>query len=327
MKKIVLAWMAALLMLTACGQTQEPSTVVEKEPEVIGPVEQLPDAPEVEPVPEVVAPEPQPEEPETVEPPVVSAVDRMRGLDGDDIKYITYDYGCFTMEELAAALAGAAEHEVQPDRQIEAWYTQNIYLSGGSSAWGSDDESFWITAGLEENLVQATYYLPGQEADTRYFSDSTLYWLVRNNYRQDQQVDMEAYEQYGHILCAYAQWRVDQRQGETGLLQFTGYTIPHFVYERTVEMDGDAYEIYNWQPAFLVGEPERWRTVGGEHLDPQGRVCGAEENTFFVVRNPGTDEEEYAFLGWSFGRGADEAAQMENTYEALRQASFFKGES
>ena len=56
-------------------------------------------------------------------------------------------------------------------------------------------------------------------------------------------------------------------------------------------------------------------------VDREGRILGADTNTWFVVRTGAGTEEEYRFLGrWLYDEGADPTARRENAWLQIREA-------
>lgn len=248
------------------------------------------------------------------------AIVRMASMEAEDIKYLSSTFDNITPEQLADALNTAAEHRVDAVEGNPTFYDLTAYLSGGPEGYGSDDEHLIFWAGLEENIVQVLYRDGEGNNEEVSLSDSTLYWLIRNNYKSSGVIDENAYSRYGDILETRAQQSVEQTAGMTGASAFTGYKVLHFDHIDTFDIGEDTYEVYSWDVAFLTDDVMGVGWAGGMYLDADACVRAFEQDTYFVVKNPDEDVEEHRFLFWDLYTGPDEAGGRENAKNTIERA-------
>ena len=259
----------------------------------------------------------------------VSAAERMASIRMEDIQFQSAGGWCEAIpkEELAAALNRASGHETarsdQENSSDMGFWTITIYLSGGPGGYGPTDEQLTLYAAFSENVVVAQYLDGKGNSSLACFEDAQLYWLIRNQFYYDPgEFDAEAYAKYAPILEAKAQERIE-RSDDYGDERFSGYEPLAFSLEDTFSdpSDGTEYRVYSWTPAFTAEDLSRVLWVGGMWVDREGRILGADTNTWFVVRTGAGTEEEYRFLGrWLYDEGADPTARRENAWLQIREA-------
>lgn len=248
---------------------------------------------------------------------VMNALQRMESLTADDIDLISSDgWAVVTAWQLADALNGAANREVQQADDFNSWYSLTLYLSEVHS---SQSEHFYLCAGLEEDLVQVMYRNTRNESEKRYFKDSTLYRLIRNCYRTDLNLGKE-FNRYQSILEARAQTTVDTVPNMQGECAYTGYDICEFTYADTFKTAEYTYTLYHWNVAFHTDDIDSVIWCGGMTLDAEGRVRGVEENTYFAVREGASGKEDYCFLSWQLYFGSDEQTRRDNALHSIESA-------
>ena len=257
------------------------------------------------------------------DPPAVEAQDgdaapdaisaRMASVTAGDIRHLSSGFDHVTAEALAPALNEAAGQRIAEVEGFRGYYEVTAYLSGGPETYGGDDESFHLYAGLEESVVHVLY----SDGETGYFSDETLYWLIRNDYRTEDQIDEAAYDGYREIIEARAREQVDQSENLFGAAAFTGYEITGFTPVETVEVDGGQYEVYAWDVAFRTEDPDAVGWAGGMWLDAEGRVRAYEQDTYFVVQ---AATGAYRFLPWDLYQWSDPAERQEQVQRSITRA-------
>ncbi len=231
--------------------------------------------------------------------------EKMSSLKEDDIKFTfstligTGDNAC----EVTKALNEAANREIKADDSIRLHYELEVYLSGKPDAYSSDDERFRIFAGLAKNIVKVCYDSENGKTKSAFFEDEKLYNLVRGCYKTEISIDETEYEKYRTII----ENRAERLREEAG---FTGYKITHFNKKDTFT-DGDAtYDIYSCDSVFECqnpDDPEQVTLAGGMYLDADARICGYDEFTYFVVKNPDAKSFPlYRFLFWDLYSGSEE---------------------
>ena len=135
-------------------------------------------------------------------------VERMATVKAEEIKYISsfFSREHVSAEDMAHVLNAAAEHRSEQSGQGLDHYTMEIYLSGGPDAYSSSDEHFVFSAGLDENHINGIYFNGKGDSHRMSFEDETLYWLIRNGYRTEVQVDKDAYEYHQALTSGRSDW-------------------------------------------------------------------------------------------------------------------------
>lgn len=238
---------------------------------------------------------------------------RMASATAGEIRNISSGFDHVTAEALAPALNKAAGQRVAEVEGFRGYYEVTAYLSGGPETYGGDDECFHLYAGLEEPVAHVLY----SNGETGYFSDETLYWLIRNDYRTDTELDEAAYAGYREAIEAWAQTQVEQSENLHGAVAFTGYEITGFTPVEVVELDDGAYEVYAWDVAFLTEDPNAVGWSGGMWLDAEGRVRAYEPDTYFVVQ---AATGAYRFLPWDLYQWSDPAERQEQVQRSITRA-------
>jgi hypothetical protein len=141
-------------------------------------------------------------------------IERMSTVTEDDIKYISSAFDPITAKQLADALNSAAEHRADAPVDFYTFYDLTAYLS---DFYSSDEEHFILRAGLEENFVNVLYRNGTEGSEEGIFSDSALYWLILNNYRTEENIETEYYNQYRDIIEARAGETVRNTKKRTAL--------------------------------------------------------------------------------------------------------------
>ena len=249
-------------------------------------------------------------------------VERMATVTAEEIKYVPSFVADVSLnaEEVASILNEAAEHRSkQPDSGLHH-YTMEIYLSGGPDAYSSDDERFVFFAGLDENHINGIYFNGKGDSSSMSFEDETLYWLIRNSYRTEVQVDKDAYEYHQAILDQRAQRLAAQCASPSRTDILTGYEVVQFYQKEVLTDESGSYTVYCWEPAFLTASPDDIPWAGGMYLDADGRLCAYEQYTYFVTKGETGDFPPYRFLPWDLYNGETEEAGKEHALQRIRQA-------
>lgn len=263
-----------------------------------------------------------PNEPDDGDSAKAGIVERMATVTAEEIKYVPSFVADVSLnaEEVASILNGAAEHRSkQPDSGLHH-YTMKIYLSGGPDAYSSSDEHFVFFAGLDENHINGIYFNGKGDSSSMSFEDETLYWLIRNGYRTEVQVDKDAYEYHQAILDQRAQRLVSHCVSPSRTDILTGYEVVQFYQKEVLTDESGSYTVYCWDPAFLTASPDDIPWVGGMYLDADGRVCAYEQYTYFVTKGESGDFPPYRFLFWDLYNGETEEAGKEHALQRIRQA-------
>lgn len=263
-----------------------------------------------------------PNEPDDGDSAKAGIVERMATVTAEEIKYVPSFVADVSLnaEEVASILNEAAEHRSkQPDSGLHH-YTMEIYLSGGPDAYSSDDERFAFFAGLDENHINGIYFNGKGDSHRMSFEDETLYWLIRNSYRTEVQVDKDAYEYHQAILDQRAQRLAAQCASPSQTDILTGYEVVQFYQKEVLTDESGSYTVYCWEPAFLTASPDDIPWVGGMYLDADGRLCAYEQYTYFVTKGESGDFPPYRFLFWDLYNGETEEAGKEHALQRIRQA-------
>lgn len=263
-----------------------------------------------------------PNEPDDGDSAKAGIVERMATVTTEEIKYVPSFVADVSLnaEEVASILNEAAEHRSkQPDSGLHH-YTMEIYLSGGPDAYSSDDERFVFFAGLDENHINGIYFNGKGDSSSMSFEDETLYWLIRNGYHTEVQVDKDAYEYHQAILDQRAQRLVSHCASPSQTDILTGYEVVQFYQKEVLTDKSGSYTVYCWDPAFLTASPDDIPWVGGMYLDADGRVCAYEQYTYFVTKGESGNFPAYRFLPWDLYNGETEEAGKEHALQRIRQA-------
>ena len=263
-----------------------------------------------------------PNEPDDGDSAKAEIVERMATVTAEEIKYVPSFVADVSLnaEEVASILNEAAEHRSkQPDSGLHH-YTMEIYLSGGPDAYSSSDEHFVFFAGLDENHINGIYFNGKGDSSRMSFEDETLYWLIRNGYRTEVQVDKDAYEYHQAILDLRAQRLAAQCASPSRTDILTGYEVVQFYQKEVLTDESGSYTVYCWEPAFLTASPDDIPWAGGMYLDADGRLCAYEQYTYFVTKGETGDFPPYRFLPWDLYNGETEEAEKAHTLQRIRQA-------
>lgn len=187
-----------------------------------------------------------PNEPDDGDSAKAEIVERMATVTAEEIKYVPSFVADVSLnaEEVASILNEAAEHRSkQPDSGLHH-YTMEIYLSGGPDAYSSSDEHFVFFAGLDENHINGIYFNGKGDSSSMSFEDETLYWLIRNSYRTEVQVDKDAYEYHQAILDRRAQRLAAQCASPSRTDILTGYEVVQFYQKEVLTDESGSYTVY-----------------------------------------------------------------------------------
>lgn len=247
-------------------------------------------------------------------------ITRLSTLTAADIKYISGSINEPGAAELAQRIGAAMSNRIEQPEYAMSFWSLDIYFSGGPAGYSStEDEWLAIYAGPEENIVELHYHSEDGKYVTFYCEDEALYQLVRECYHTETTIDEEAFAQFGDILCARSQARVDgSKLNEGYVLPYSGYEIVRFVKVDEFTQDGAKYEVYEWDVAFLHDDPAKVGWAGGMWLDSQLRVRALDLETYFVTRTSG-DLVEYQFFFYDLYFGPDEETGKANAYAAITE--------
>lgn len=263
-----------------------------------------------------------PNEPDDGDSAKAGIVERMATVTAEEIKYVPSFVADVSLnaEEVASILNKAAEHRSkQPDSGLHH-YTMEIYLSGGPDAYSSDDEHFVFSAGLDENYVKGVYFNGNGDSHSMSFEDEALYWLIRNGYRTEVQVDKDAYEYFQDTLDQRAQQLVAHCASPSRTDILTGYEVVQFYQKEVLTDETGHYTVYCWQPAFLTDDPDDIPWAGGMYLDADARVCAYEQYTYFVAKGESGNFSTHRFLFWDLYNGETEEVGKECALQRIRRA-------
>lgn len=250
--------------------------------------------------------------------PGIDPLTRLTTLRPEDIKH-TAGFCDVDVSELASLLSAAAANRIEYTGSVRAFWTLEVYLSGGPHNFNTGtDEWFSIQTGPEENTVEIIYHSEDGEYSTLYFEDNALYWFVRGTYTTDEIIDEDAYARFGEILAFRAQARVDgSKLNEMYVKPYSGYEIIRLVRVDEFTQGGAKYEIYEWDVAFLHDNPIT-TLAGGMWVDSQLRVRDLEQETYFVTRTSG-NLVDYRFFFWDLYFGQNEESQKTNAYATITE--------
>ena len=248
----------------------------------------------------------------------VDAFTRLTTLRPNDIKH-TAGFCDVDVSELASLLSAAVENRIEYTGSVRAFWTLEVYLSGGPNNFNTGtDEWLSIRTGPEENIVEIIYHSEDDEYSTLYFENKALYWFVRGTYTTEEIIDADAFARYGEILRTRAQARVDgSKLNEIYVKPYSGYEIIRFVKVDEFTQDGTKHEIYEWDVAFLHDNPIV-TLAGGMWVDSELRVRSLDQETYFVTRTSG-DLVDYEFFFYDLYFGPDEETGKAKAYATITE--------
>ena len=263
-----------------------------------------------------------PNEPDDGDSAKAGIVERMAAVKAAEIKYISsfFSREHVNAEDMASVLNAAAEHRSEQSSQGLNHYTMEIYLSGGPDTYSSADERFVFFAGLDENHINGIYFNGKGDSHRMSFEDETLYWLIRNSYRTEVQVDKDAYAYYRDTLDRRAQRLVSHCASPSQTDILTGYEVVQFYQKEVLTDESGSYTVYCWDPAFLADSTDAVPWAGGMYLDADGRVCAYEQYTYFVAKGESGNFPSCRFLFWDLYNGETEEVGKARALQRIRQA-------
>ena len=107
----------------------------------------------------------------------------MADLTAADIHYTDFDVDA---DALCAALREASACQTQYVSDAMPHYMLTVYLT---ETFSSAAENFFLTAGLDEPYVRINYHDPEGGSHDAVFENETLYWLLRDIYRVEPDID------------------------------------------------------------------------------------------------------------------------------------------
>lgn len=247
---------------------------------------------------------------------------RLTTLRSNDIKH-TAGFCDVDVSELASLLSAAAANRIEYTGSVRAFWTLEVYLSGGPHNFNTGtDEWFSIQTGPEENIVEIFYHSEDDKYSTLYFEDEALYWFVRGTYMTEEIIDEDAFARFSEILSLRAQARVDgSKLNELYVKPYSGYEIIRLVKVDEFTQGGAKYEIYEWNVAFFHDNPISV-LAGGMWVDSELRVRDLEQETYFVTRTSG-DLVDYEFFFYDLYFGQDEDSGRDNAHAKIVEVFSF----
>lgn len=214
----------------------------------------------------------------------------LRSIRPADVVFNHNRYPKVTEEQVAAALNGAAEHQITEEQALET----EGYPGGQSEFWWMDlSDTLYAKCGLTENVVCVRSYA-ASECGEGYFKDETLYDLVRHCRDYDEVIDQQAYARFRPQLDAVMQGELDAYANSPGA--FHAYQLMNFSPVWQYETpDGNRAEWYDFDFALIPDRPDLDFWSGGIYMDSQLRVRG-----FFVCGNVVARYQNDDFLGLVF---------------------------
>lgn len=279
--------LALLLLLSACGKTTEAP------PKDTGPDKQVEAAIDT-------ASEP------------LDVIEAMKSVQAADFKNPD-EFGNITAQQLAAALNRAALSPADsvPEPFVDQWNIYWAYLEGEGTS--NKDLHFRIFCGLEENIVSVSLR-KGQDSDSAYFEDETLYELIRHKQDYEEIVDTDAYNRFESILKQQmnSTYAIMKEENPDILL---GYELTRFnkVLSFVDEGTGDTVELYDFDYALLTDAPENICWAGGMYLDSKLRVQGFNGGGQFAVKYRSGNPVATFFMGNDFIYDPDTAYSNADT--------------
>lgn len=156
----------------------------------------------------------------------------------------------------------------------------------------------------------------------QFFENETLYWLLRDIYRVEPEIDEAALTKYRDILDGAAQRIIADSLTHTAAAGFPGYTgfeIYILVKTDTFTNGADTYDVYSWDAAFLTDEPDKVPYAGGmqavcrRHAAGRcGADCRSDGKHRLRRQNPDSSSEDHRFLHWGIYQGETEEARTQN---------------
>lgn len=222
------------------------------------------------------------------------------------------------LEELATAINGAAYKGIDYSEVNHPHWSVYIFLDGEPGKVNTQNEHLTLKASTEENRVYVRYW-DGVESVVNFgIEDKNLYWLIRNAHKMDSVIDEVALAEYREIINDRAKATAQTYEELPDVVPFTGYDITEFVLKDSFERDGERYDVYEWDVAYTVDDPNEVYWAGGMSLDGDLRVRNFEQETFFAVRIADGEMVDHSFLGWDlYGMGATEQEIWDNARNTI----------
>lgn len=237
------------------------------------------------------------------------AAARMADLTAADIHYTDFDVDA---DALCSRAAGGVR---LPDTvRIGAMphYMLTVYLT---ETFSSAAENFFLTAGLDEPYVRINYRDPEGGSHDAVFENETLYWLLRDIYRVEPDIDEAALAKYQDILDASAQKKIADSLALADVSGFPGYTgfeIYRLVKTDTFADGDDTYDVYSWNAAFLTDEPDQG-SLRGRYAAGRRRTGAFRDGKHGLCRQKSRLwQRGLSLLHWGIYQGETEQAQAQN---------------
>jgi len=225
---------------------------------------------------------------------IISAPDRLGVLKAEDITYLPNAQYSYDASSLTETLSAAMDNRVQLAENIQAYWSVSAYLG---EKFSSKDEHFVLSAGAEENIVQINYTDATGFSVVLYVDDAPLYWMVRNNYPADGNID-PSYE-----ICREI---IDNKAREIMERGYSGYEVVSFEPINVFDAGNGKYEVFSFDIAYLTEEPDKAPYAGGAYIDSALRVRNADQFNYLVLRGG-----DHRFLPYDTFSSSDENALAE----------------
>lgn len=235
-------------------------------------------------------------EPSEPEEETVDMAALLRSIRPADVVINYNAYPKVTVEQVAAALNNAAEHQITETqaREVEG------FPGGQSEFWWMDlSDTLYAKCGLTENVVCVRSHAASARGEG-YFKDETLYELVRHCRDYDEVIDQAAYARFKPQVDAVMQEELEAYANSPG--EFHAYQLMNFspVWSYATD-DGNRAEWYDFDFALIPDRPDLDFWSGGIYMDSQLRVRG-----FFVCGNVVARYKNDDFLGLVFMAADDQ---------------------
>ncbi len=258
---------------------------------------------------------------------VMTADAVMAGLQAEDMRDTTYFYGTSTStaEELSSAIRGASSHVVTDTGTMERFTTGNytlwniwVYLE---DEFTSEHRQLRLSAGAAEDLVEVVYS-DSPYVDTVIVEDAPLYWLIRNCYSSDGEIDEEALAPLRPLIEAEAEETLQYYQENAPEAGYHGYEITSFYLTDTFDdiTPGAQVEIYSFSYALTMTDPTKAFWVGGNYLDSKLRAAGCDNYTYLAVERQDGAITRTAFLFYDLYFGPSEEEGREQAKDTIAAA-------
>lgn len=224
-------------------------------------------------------------------------VKNFASLKAEDIKHIPGFIGT-DYSDVAVLLNDLDKYRVDPFESDQSFWSLTLYLSGGPEEFNHrTDENLTIYAYGEGSRLQIWYHSKLGVTTRIYFDYPALHQYLRQRYHTDHVIDEDALALYRDIITARAEYTMEVRNSNFEEAKFVGYEIMTFHNVGSFEREGMAYEVYEWEAAFITDNINYPWVMNRVWVDSELRIRSYDSYPYLVIRSDGT-RKEHSFFPW-----------------------------